>query len=291
MLTTRRTFRALAGLFAVLCMLWAASAQAQLAADSRLTSITARKVIRIAYRTDARPLSFLNGGNEPLGYTIDLCKQVVQSIAQQFGLQELRIQWVPVTSDTRFSAIAGGKADMECGASTVTLGRMKEVDFSNLVFLESTGIVVAQSSNIHSFADMAGKRIAVIAGTTNASAMAEQIRRQNIDATLILVKDREEGISFLEAGRVDGFASDKLLLTGAKFKSGKAFVVLPDDLSVEQYAIALPRGDSALRLAVNTGLAQIFRSDRAADVFQHWFFGLRPGPLMQTVYALGSLAD
>jgi glutamate/aspartate transport system substrate-binding protein len=291
MMMTRRAVRPLAGLFAVLCVLWAASAQAQLSADSRLVSMTSRKVVRVAYRTDARPFSFLNGGNKPQGYTIDLCKQVVQSIAQQFGLQELSLQWVPVTVDTRFSAIAGGKADMECGASTVTLGRMKEVDFSNLVFLESTGIVVAQASNIHSFADMAGKRIAVVAGTTNASAMAEQIRQQKVDSTLILVKDREEGISFLEMGRVDGFASDKLLLTGAKFKSGKAFVVLPDDLSVEQYAIALPQGDSALRLAVNTGLAQIFRSRQAADVFQRWFFGLRPGPLMQTVYALGSLAD
>jgi glutamate/aspartate transport system substrate-binding protein len=287
----QRAVNTFSSLIAVACVLLCASAQAQLSADSRLTSITARKVVRIAYRGDARPFSFLDGGNEPQGYTIDLCKQVAQSIAQQFGLQELRIQWVPVTVDTRFSTIAGGKADMECGASTVTLGRMKEVDFSNLVFLESTGVVVAQASNIHSFADMAGKRIAVIAGTTNASAMAEQIRLQKVDATLVLVKDREEGISFLETGRVDGFASDKLLLTGAKFKSGKAFVVLPDDLSVEQYAIALPRGDSALRLAVNTGLAQIFRSGQAADVFQRWFFGLRPGPLMQTVYALGSLAD
>ena len=238
MLTTGRAIRALAALLVVLCVPWAVSAQAQLTADSRLTSITARKAIRIAYRTDARPFSFVDSGNEPLGYTIDLCKRVVQSIAQQFAVQDLKVQWVAVTVDTRFSVIADGKADMECGASTVTLGRMKEVDFSNLVFLESTGIVVAQSSSIHSFADMAGKKLAVIAGTTNASAMAEQIRRQNVDATLILVKDREEGISFLEAGRVDGFASDKLLLTGAKFNSGKAFVVLPDDLSVEQYAIA-----------------------------------------------------
>jgi len=289
MLIARRAIRAW-GLLSALLILWSAPAQAQLSADSRLTAITVKNVIRVAYRTDARPFSFIEDG-KPLGYTIDLCRQVAQSIAQQFGLQDLRIEWVPVTVDTRFSAIAGSKADMECGASTVTLGRLKEVDFSNLVFLESTGIVVAQSSNIHSFADMAGKRIAVIAGTTNAGAMAEQIRRQNINATLVLVKDREEGISFLEAGRVDGFASDKLLLTAAKFKSRKAFVVLPDDLSVEQYAIALPRGDWALRLAVNTGLAQIFRSGQAGDLFQHWFFGFRPGPLMLTVYALGSLAD
>jgi glutamate/aspartate transport system substrate-binding protein len=276
--------------FVASLLLWSLPARAQVPAESRLTAITSKSVIRIAYRTDARPFSFIENGKQ-LGYTIDLCKQVVQSIAQQFRLQELKIEWVPVTVDTRFSAIAGGKADMECGASTVTLGRLKEVDFSNLVFLESTGIVVAQSSNIHSFADMAGKRIAVIAATTNASAMAEQIRRQSINATLILVKDREEGISFLETGRVDGFASDKLLLTAATFKSQKAFVVLPDDLSVEQYAIALPRGDWALRLAVNTGLAQIFRTGQAAELFQQWFFGFRPGPLMLTVYALGSLAD
>jgi glutamate/aspartate transport system substrate-binding protein len=95
----------------------------------------------------------------------------------------------------------------------------------------------------------------------------------------------------LEAGRVDGFASDKLLLTAAKFKSRKAFVVLPNDLSVEQYAVALPRGDWALRLAMNTGLAHIFRGGQAAELFERWFFGFRPGLLMLTVYALGSLAD
>jgi glutamate/aspartate transport system substrate-binding protein len=303
--TARRAIRAIhaLGLLAALLIPWPAAAQAQapgqveapaqiqVPAGSRLTAITANKVIRIAYRTDARPFSFIENGKEPLGYTIDLCKQVVQSIAQQFGLQALRIEWVPVTVDTRFSAIAAGNADMECGASTVTLGRMQQVDFSNLVFLDSTGIVVAQSANIHSFADMAGKKIAVIAGTTNLRAITEQKRRQNVDATLVLVKDRAEGIAFLEAGKVDGFASDKLLLYGAKFHNGKAFIILTDDLSVEQYAIALPLGDWALRLAVNTGLARIFRTGQAPAIFQQWFFGRRPGPLMLTVYALGSIAD
>ena len=77
--------------------------------------------------------------NEPAaGYTIDLCKLVVKSIEQQFKLQDLKIEWVPVGVDTRFSAVANGKADMECGSSTVTLGRMKEVDFSVFVFAETT---------------------------------------------------------------------------------------------------------------------------------------------------------
>jgi glutamate/aspartate transport system substrate-binding protein len=268
-----------------------ASAQSQVPADSRLKSIIAKKVMRIAYRADARPFSFVNDAKEPLGYTIDLCKQVTDSIARQYGLPELKIEWVPVTVDTRFSVIAGGKADMECGSSTVTLGRMKEVDFSLFVFVESTGVLVARASNLRSFAEMAGKKVAVVSSTTNARAVAEQVRRQKLDVTLVLVKDRDEGIDALEAGRVDGFASDKLLLAGAQVNKPEAFALLPDDLSIEQYAIAVPRGDWAMRLAVNTGLAQIFRSGQTVGLFERWFFGAHPGLLLQAVYALGQIAD
>jgi glutamate/aspartate transport system substrate-binding protein len=269
----------------------AAAAQAQVPADSRLKSIIAKKVIRIAYRADARPFSFVNDAKEPLGYTIDLCKQVTKSIERQFGAGEIKIEWVPVTVETRFAAVAGGKADIECGSSTVTLGRMKEVDFSIFVFVESTGVLVAGDSNIHAFAEMAGKKIAVVSGTTNERAVTEQVRLRALNVTLVTVKDRDEGVAALEAGKVDGFASDKLLLAGAQIKHPEAFVMLPDDLSIEQYAIALPRGDWAFRLAINTGLAQIFRTGKAAEVFERWFFGLQPGVLLGAVYALGRLSD
>src|SRR6202021_4292688 len=73
------------------------SAETPVPADSRLKAIAAKKVIRIAYRADARPFAFLNDNKEPLGYTIDLCQRVVKSIAQQFNLSDLKIEWVPVT--------------------------------------------------------------------------------------------------------------------------------------------------------------------------------------------------
>lgn len=288
----KRTLLGLAILAGALLMSVATgSAQSQVPSDSRLKSIIAKKVMRIAYRADARPFSFLNDANEPLGYTIDLCKQVTDSIAHQFGLPALKIEWVPVTVDTRFSVIASGKADMECGSSTVTLGRMKEVDFSMFVFVESTGVMVTRASNIHSFAEMAGKKIAVVSSTTNARAVAERVRERKLDVTLVLVKDRDEGVDALEAGRVDGFASDKLLLVGAQLKKPEDLVLLPDDLSIEQYAIAVPRGDWAMRLAVNTGVAQIFRSGRTRELFERWFFGGHPGLLLEAVYALGQIAD
>src|SRR5580704_9974512 len=282
-------------LAAVACSLFVSpaawSADTPVPADSRLKTILAKKVIRIAYRADARPFAFVNDAKEPLGYTIDLCKQVAKSIEQQFGSSELKIEWVPVTVETRFSAVAGGKADLECGSSTVTLGRMKEIDFSNLVFVESTGVLVAAASNIHSFAEMAGKKIAVVSSTTNERVATEQVRARNLNATLVAVKDRDEAVAALEAGKVDGFASDKLLLAGAQIKHPEALVMLPDDLSIEQYAIALPRGDWAFRLAVNTGLAQFFRAGKTNDLFERWFFGSRPGLLLEALYALGRISD
>src|SRR4029078_9774955 len=232
----------------------AAPAQTQVPSNSRLKTIASTKVVKIAYRTDDRPFLFVNN-NQPVGYSIDLCKLVVASIERQLNAGSLKIEWVPVTLRARFSGVARGKADMECGSSTVTLGRMKEVDFSNFIFIESTGIVVSKTANIRVFADRAGKKIAVASGTTNEQAIITQIKQQKIEAVVVSVKDGPEAIALLESGNADGFASDKLLLVGAKFKNADAFMMLPDDLSVEPYGIGLPRGGWAFRPAATHGLA------------------------------------
>jgi len=286
-------FRVVGLFFVLFASVVSASAQAQIPPDSHLKSITDKKVIRIAYRTDATPFAFANEKGEPAGYSLDLCELVTKSIAQQFGLQDLRIEWVPVNVQTRFSAISGGKADIECGSSTITLGRMKEVDFSNIIFVESTGVVVARASNIHAFSEMTGKKIAVISGTTNERAVTERSSQNNLNVSVAAVKDRDEGIGALEAGKVDGYASDKLLLLGTQAKHPDALVMLPDDLSIEPYGIALPRGDWALHLAVNTGLAKTFRSGQIIGVFKKWFvqIGLKPGALLLAAYELGGLSD
>ena len=271
----------------------AQTSQTQIPGTSRLKAIASAKTIKVAYRTDARPFSFVNEKNEPVGFTVDLCRLVVQSMQGQLGIPNIKIEWVPVTVQNRLSTVASGKADMECGSSTVTLGRMKDVDFSNFVFVESTGIVVTKASNVSKFSEMAGKKIAVAAGTTNERAIVEQLKLQKIDATVVSVKDGSEAIAALEAGKADAFASDKLLLVGANLKDPQAYTMLPDDLSVEPYAIVVPRGDWALRLAVNTGLAQIFRTGTVVAVFNGWFgqVGLQMSPVLRIMYGLGSLSD
>lgn len=270
-----------------------ASADAQTPKDSRLSAIASTKMIKVAYRTDARPFSFVNDAQEPTGYTIDLCKLVVSSIERQLGVSPLKIEWVPVNVETRFSAVMSGKADIECGSSTITLGRLKNIDFSNVIFIESTGLIVGKTSNIRTFADLAGKKIAVAAGTTNEKAILDNIKEQKVEATLVSVSSGTEAVALLESNQVDAFASDKLLLVGAHWKNPQDFMMLPDDLSFEPYAITLPRGDWAMRLAVNTALAGIYRSGQIVSVFKRWFdpIGLQVGPILRIVYALGALPE
>jgi glutamate/aspartate transport system substrate-binding protein len=269
-----------------------AAAQTKIPSDSRLYSVATTGVIKIAHRTDARPFSFVNDYKEPVGYTIDLCVLVAKSIGQRLN-RELKIEWIPVTTETRFSIIADATADMECGSSTVSLSRMEEVDFSIFDFVESTSILVKRGSNIHSLSDMTGRRIAVISGTTNEKAVAYQLHERKLDSLVVSVGNREEGMRALEEGKVDGLASDTLLLIGAQMKHPEELVLLADDLSIEQYAIVLPRGDWAFRLAVNVSLARIFRSGQIVEVFAKWFgqYGIQPGVLLNAVYALGKLPD
>jgi ABC-type amino acid transport substrate-binding protein len=267
-----------------------ASAQAM---TGRLKAIAQNKTINIAYRADAAPFSFLNDKKEIVGYTIDVCKSVVSSLEKKLNIQGLKVQWVPVTAQSRFDVVAGGKADLECGSSTVTLSRMKQVDFSSFVFVESTGLAVRVASGINNLRDLAGKKIAIITGTTNEKAVAAKNEQLQLNATIVPVKDRDEAAAALESGKADAFANDKLLLVGTQFKDSQTLRMLPDDLSMEPYAIVLPRGDWELRLQVNTALAQFYRSGEVMKVFEKWFspVGLRPGLLLGSAFALGALSE
>jgi ABC-type amino acid transport substrate-binding protein len=262
--------------------------------EGRLKKIQETKAIGVAYRTDALPFSFEDAEKKPAGYMVELCRSVIASIERQIGVSPLQVKWVPVTVQTRFAAIAGGQADMECGATTVTLGRMKEVAFSTLTFVDGTGLLVRASTAGNSLSDLGGKKIGVIAGTSNERALGEALKAKMVNATVVPVNSRDEGLAQLEAGSIDAFAGDRVLLVGlaAKAKEQKSLALLADALSYEPYAIVLPRGDWALKLAVDTGLAQIYKSNVLPELYGRWFGALgRPSPILEVMYGLGRLPE
>ena len=260
--------------------------------EGRLKQISETKVVKLAHRTDAKPFSFVDVQGQPDGYTVDLCKSVVHSLELQLDAK-LTITWVPVDTQSRFDAVATGLADLECGASTVSFERMSKVDFSSFIFMENTGVLVRASSGISSVDELGGKKIAVITGTTNEVALKKELQRRQLQTSLVRVKDRQEGMAKVKNGEVDGFASDKLLLVGAQNADASTYKVLPENLSYEPYAIALPRGDSAFRLAVNKGLSQLYSSPTILDIYLKWFAAIGPSPdLMRgAVYIFGTFPE
>ena len=272
-------------------MAFAGSALAQ-GAEGRLKQIGETKSVRLAYRSDANPFSFVNGNGEPDGYTVDLCKSIVQSLERQLNTK-LAVKWVPVDTQNRFDTVANGSADMECGSTTVSFERLAKVDFSSFIFMENTGLIVRTNSGIFSVGDLSGKKVAVIAGTTNESALVRELQRRQLQTLLVRVKDRREGMAGLESGAFDGFASDKLLLIGAQTADASAYKMLPENLSYEPYAIVMPRGDWAFRLAVNKGLSQLYSSPQILEIYLKWFaaIGERPDLLRAAVYIFGTFPD
>jgi ABC-type amino acid transport substrate-binding protein len=262
--------------------------------EGRLKSIAETATLRIAYRTDSRPFAFLDAQGQPTGYTIELCERVAKSLEQQLQLPALAIEWVPVDTRTRFQVIVDGSADMECGSTSVSLSRMKLVDFSSLVFAESTGMLVKAGVGIFRFDDMAGKRIGIVPDSTNARAIRDQLAQRRLEATLVEFRDRADGIAALARGELDGFATDKLVLLAlAQAANLRDYTVLPDDLSFEPFAIMLPRGDWAFRLAVNSGLARLFRSGEVIEIYTRYFSGVaqRPSVWVGAIFTFGGLPE
>ena len=263
--------------------------------EGRLKTIQESATVKIAYRTDSRPFSFVGPGGRPLGYSIELCERIAKHLETELRLPKLDIKWVLVDTPTRFEAIINGAADMECGSTTVSLSRLKMVDFSSLIYAESTGVLIKNGSGIFRFDNMAGKKkIGVIAGSTNARAIREQLQRRNITATLVEFRDREEGVGRARQGELDGFATDKLVLLAlAQAANLRDYALLPDDLSFEPFAIMLPRNDWAFRLAVNTGLARVFRSGEVVELYTKFFssFARQPSSWIGAIFTFGGLPE
>ena len=260
--------------------------------EGRLKQIYDTGIIRLAYRSDARPFSFVSPNGTPDGYTIDLCKFIASALGRELR-KNISTEWVPVDSQNRFDTIAAGVADIECGSSSVSFSRMTKVDFSSFIFMENTGLMVSVNSGISGLAGLDGKKIAVIVGTTNEDAVMREIQRRQFKTAVVRVKDRSEGIVALQSGAVDSFASDKLLLIGAPNADGSIYRMLPENLSSEPYALALPRGDWRLRVAVNKALSQLYSSPQILDIYRKWFaaLGERPDLLRAAVYIFGTIPE
>ncbi|MDX9863081.1 MAG: amino acid ABC transporter substrate-binding protein [Rhodospirillales bacterium] len=236
--------------------------------------------IVIGHREASVPFSYIGPDQKPIGYSIDICMRIVDAIKAEIGVDKLDIKYVPVTPQTRIPLIANGNVNIECGSTTNTLTRQKQVDYAYTTYLTGTKLLVKKTSGIKEVEDLKGKAIALAQGTTNERAIKEAIANLNIaDVKVLNVKDHAEGFLALETDRVDAYSTDDIQLYGliAKSKSPADYEVVGRFLSFDPYALMLPRDDSAFRLVVNKTLVGLFRSGEIEKIYNKWFVGPIPG--------------
>jgi glutamate/aspartate transport system substrate-binding protein len=259
-----------------------------------LGKIKAAKAINVAFSGDSLPFSFVGPNNEPAGYSIDICKRVIAQIGRAVGEPNLKINWMVGPVADRLAMVASGRADLECANTTQTLARLANVDFSNLIFIDGGGFLVKSDSPVNKVADMTGRKIAVLAGTTTETRLRDTFQRRLVNATIVPIANANEGVAMLESGGIDAYAGDKIKLVGlaAQAREPAKLALLAEDLSIEPYALAIPRNDSALRLEVNRALTQVYMGGEIEPIFAAWLGKLgRPSSLLTAMYLLYSIPD
>lgn len=231
----------------------------------------------MGHREASVPFSYIGSDGKPQGYSIDLCMKIIDAIKTAIGMPDLKVKYVPVTSQTRIALMANGTIDLECGSTTNNLTRQKQVDYLPVTFITGTKIASKKGSGITEIEDLQGKTVALSLGTTNEKAIKRVAAEQGININTIMVKDHPQGWLALATGRADAYASDHVLLYGliSKSKDPSQFQVTGRFLSYDPYGIMVPRNDSTYRRLGIVTLADLMRSGEAHKLYEKWF---NPGP-------------
>ena len=272
--------RILGGVIAA-CMLCAALAAA--AQDTppgvidRLTG-TLKKikdsgVVRLGYRENSLPFSFLDDAKRPVGYSIDLCNAIVEEVTDELGGAELRVVYLVVTPETRFALLQAGNTDLECGSTTANLERRKLVAFSPVMFITGTKLLVRKDSPIRSWRDLRGKTVAVTRGTTNAAAIQSLSDKQHLGVVFVTGGDHKETFELFTSGKADALANDEVLIYSmlAETRARAQFRLVGDFLSYDPYAIAYRQDDAPFATVVERTFRRLAESRELVLTYEKWF--------------------
>ena len=251
---------------------------------------------RIGYVPDAPPMSYDGDDGEPTGYSIALCRNIARAVKSAVGLDEIKLIYIPlILPEDRINAVVNHTVDIECGATTVTLSRREQVDFTLLTFITGGAVLSLTGDSINSVADLTEKTVAVIRGTTTHAAIRDYITNNDFKITLRIITSHNEGMELLNAGKVDGYASDRTMLVGQVVRSGdrSRYSISRDVFSFEPYALMLARGDTDFRLVADRALASLYGNARIRRIYQDWIgrYGEPMTPILEAMYEFQAVGE
>jgi glutamate/aspartate transport system substrate-binding protein len=262
------------GIIAAACLLLGAQAPATAQdLEGTLKKVKETGIFTIGYRESSLPLSYLDDKLMPVGFSIQLCKHVVDAVKAKLGMPDLNVKFNPVTSATRIPLVANGTVDIECGSTANMTTRQQQVGFSYTFFVPQFKWIVRTDSNIKSADDLRGKTVAVTAGTNTAIFVNKMNGEQNLGMTITQGKDHAESFLLVETGRATAWMEDDVLLAGfrANAKSPADFKLLDKSYPSDPYALMIRKDDPQFKALVDEALVQLMRSGEFERLYTEWF--------------------
>lgn len=212
------------------------------AATGELKLVEAGKLI-VSTNAEFPPYEYYDA-NEIVGIDVEIAK----AIADKMGL-ELEVK--DGAFDAIIAEVVSGKADVGIAGMTATDERKQNVDFSDSYATGTQVIIVKEGSEIKSAADLEGKSIGVQLGTTG-DIMATDVKDSKVEQ----YNKGMDAVQALSQGKIDAVIIDN---EPAKFyeKEVSGLKILDEAFAVEEYAIALKKGNTELQTKINETLKEL----------------------------------
>ena len=269
----RVTTRVLLVLFSTMTCIVGATATAQ-TRGTTLDKVRSTGTITLGYREASIPFSYLGIDQKPVGFSLDLCAAIAEKVKAELNLSKLEVAYVPVSASNRIPLLQNGTIDIECGSTTNTLDRQKQVAFSVAIFVSQPSWLTMASSGIADAKGLRGKSVVFTQGSLNL-ALGQKINTDDkLDLTVFQAKDHGESLLMLRSGRASGFFEDNILLAGlvATAPDPQAFRFLPNVYGGFFYfGLMLRKDDPQFKALVDGVLKAKMTSGEFSTAYGKWF--------------------
>ena len=229
--------------------------------------------ITIGHRESSIPFSYLDDKQQPIGYAMDLCMKIVDSVKAELKQPNLKVNLQAVTSSNRIPLLTNGTIDLECGSTTNSVKRQEQVAFGPTYFVVNITAAVKKTANVNALADLNGKTISTTSGTTSVPLLKAYEKTQHVDVKEIYGKDHAESFLLMADDRSVAFVMDDILLAGqiANSRNPKDFKILPESLRQEPYSMMLRKDDPQFKALVDKSIGAVMKSGEIEKIFAKWF--------------------